>query len=156
MQTEIERKFLVDPARLGELPGFDDITQGYLATDPTVRVRLRILPSGEKAGELTIKGPGLVERPEFNYPIPPGDALQLLTLCSKILRKRRYVLGRWELDFFPDRGLWLAEIELHTRDEPFSHPTWLGLDVSENPAYQNSNLARPPEAGETLLKDLQG
>jgi adenylate cyclase len=144
MKLEIERKFLVDAERLGEPPSaFDEIEQGYLCTDPSVRVRLRSASSGRARGELTIKGPGLVSREEFEYEIPPDDARRLLPLCGRILRKRRYRLGRWEVDFFPDRGLWLAEIELSSADEAFDRPPWLSREVSGEPAYQNSSLARP-------------
>ena len=56
-------------------------------------------------------------------------------------------LGRWELDHFPRRDLWLAEIELASEDEPFDRPPWLGDEVTHDPAYGNSRLAtaRPPE-----------
>ena len=101
---------------------------------------------------MTIKGRGLIERHEFEYPIPPGDAVQLLNLCATSLCKKRYRLGRWEVDHFADRGLWLAEIELSRADEPFERPAWLREEVSDDPRYQNVNLARPngslgPSAG---------
>lgn len=141
MGTEIERKFLVQAGRLPPLPPPDELWQGYLADEPTVRVRLRTLPSGEKQATLTIKGRGLVERAEFEYAIPPADAEALFGLCKSSLRKRRYRLGRWEVDQFPDRGLWLAEIELLRIDEPFERPDWLGAEVSGDVAYQNVHLA---------------
>src|SRR5438445_6595405 len=113
MGTEIERKFLVNQDALpGDLPAADDLEQGYLSTDPTVRVRLVSRPDGTRHAELTIKGKGLLSRAEFNYPIPPADAEALLRLCGRSLRKLRRKLDRWELDHFRDRDLWLAEIEL--------------------------------------------
>src|SRR3954451_16307681 len=144
MPVEIERKFLVDQEKLPpELPAADELEQGYLSTEPVVRVRLVARPDGTRHAELTIKGKGLVTRPEFNYPIPAEDAEQLLHLCSRSLRKLRRHLGRWELDHFQDTGLWLAEIELTREEEPYEPPRWLGREVTGDPQYSNSRLATP-------------
>ena len=141
MGVEIERKFLVHPERLPELPAPDELHQGYLSVEPVVRVRLIAKASGESQGKLTIKGSGLLSRAEYEYEIPPGDARQLLALCSRGLRKKRYRLGRWELDHFEGRGLWLAEIELASEAEPFDKPDWLAAEVTHDPAYSNARLA---------------
>ena len=141
MGTEIERKFLVRKELLPELPQGDELEQGYLSTEPTVRVRLVARPDGTRHAELTIKGKGLLTRAEFNYPIPAGDAEALLRLCVRSLRKNRRRLGRWELDHFKGRELWLAEIELAREDEPFDRPRWLGEEVTGDPAFCNSRLA---------------
>ncbi len=143
MGTEIERKFLVRRDLLPELPQGDELEQGYLSTEPTVRVRLVARPDGTRHAELTIKGKGLLTRAEFNYPIPPADAEALLGLCTRSLRKVRRRLERWELDHFPQLDLWLAEIELRSESEPFDRPAWLGQEVTEDPAYSNSRLATP-------------
>lgn len=148
MGIEIERKFLVKRELLpGDLPPADEVEQGYLCTEPTVRVRTRTAPDGERTGELTIKGKGLLTRPEWNFDIPPGEAGELFELCERSLRKRRWKLGRWELDYFADRDLWLAEIELSREDEPYEPPAWLGDEVTGDPRYSNSNLASPRRAG---------
>ena len=147
MGVEIERKFLVDAALLPPLPSPAQLSQGYLASDPAVRVRLTTLPTGERFGALTVKGPGLIERREFDYPIPPGDAAQLLTLCRTSISKKRYRLGRWEVDRFDGNDLWLAEIELSRADEPFERPAWLREEVSGDPRYQNVNLAAASAGG---------
>jgi adenylate cyclase len=112
-----------------------------------VRVRIVSRPDGTRHAELTIKGKGLLTREEFNYPIPPEDAESLLRLCKKSLRKRRRKLGRWELDHFPERDLWLAEIELKSENEKFEHPRWLGVEVTDDPAYTNAQLASPRAPG---------
>ena len=154
MGIEIERKFLVRRELLPErLPDADELEQGYLSGDPTggarraqhatVRVRTRRRPSGERSGELTIKGKGKLSRAEWNFDIPAADAEGLLELCATSLRKTRRELGRWELDYFADRDLWLAEIELTSEDEPFERPPWLGEEVTEDGSYSNSRLARP-------------
>ncbi|HUJ25702.1 MAG TPA: CYTH domain-containing protein, partial [Myxococcales bacterium] len=96
MGVEIERKFLVNAGLLpGDLPEPDELEQGYLSTDPTVRVRLVSRPDGTRHAELTIKGPGFLKRSEFNYPVPAEDAEALLRMCARSLRKRRRRLGRW-------------------------------------------------------------
>ena len=144
MGVEIERKFLVRKERLpAELPEGDELEQGYLCTDPTVRVRLVTGPDGTRHAELTIKGKGLLTRAEFNYPIPAEDAEALLRLCARTLRKLRRKLGRFDLDHFRDRDLWLAEIELQSEREAFERPPWLGEEVTQDRAYSNSRLATP-------------
>jgi CYTH domain-containing protein len=148
MGVEIERKFLVKKDALPEdLPAGDELEQGYLSTEPTVRVRVVSRPDGTRHAELTIKGRGLLTRPEFNYPIPPEDAEALLRLCSRGLRKLRRKIGRWDLDHFRERDLWLAEIELKSEDEKFVSPRWLGEEVTGNANYSNSQLASPRTPG---------
>jgi adenylate cyclase len=144
MGVEIERKFLVRPEQLPELPAPDELVQGYLSVEPVVRVRLAT-KAGVESAELTIKGKGFLSRAEFNYEIPPADARALLALCSRRLAKRRHRLGRWEIDHFFDRGLWLAEIELQSEDERFERPAWLGDEVTSDPAYANAQLATSGE-----------
>jgi adenylate cyclase len=144
MGVEIERKFLVRKDRLPpELPEGDELEQGYLCTDPTVRVRLVTGHDGIRHAELTIKGKGLLTRAEFNYPVPPEDAEALLRMCGRTLRKFRRRVGRFDLDHFRDRDLWLAEIELRSERESFERPPWLGDEVTHDPAWSNSRLATP-------------
>ncbi len=148
MGWEIERKFLVRKEHLPrELPEGDELEQGYLSVDPTVRVRLVTGHEGTRHAEITIKGKGSVSRPEFNYPIPDEDAEALLALCDRSLRKVRRKLGRFELDHFRERDLWLAEIELSDERERFDRPPWLGEEVTGDPRYANSRLATPRQGG---------
>ena len=144
MGVEIERKFLVRTERLPkDLPEGNELEQGYLSVDPTVRVRLVTGPEGTRHAELTIKGKGLMSRAEFNYPIPDEDAEALLGMCGRSLRKVRRRIGRFELDHFRERDLWLAEIELADERERFQRPPWLGDEVTNDPAYANSRLDTP-------------
>ena len=91
-------------------------------------------------------------RSEFEYEIPPGDADELLSMCASKLTKIRYRLkvGEhvWEIDEFTGAhtGLWLAEIELDHEDAAFERPQWLGREVSEDPHYANSALAKAGRA----------
>ena len=146
MGVEIERKFLVRKELLPQLPEGDELEQGYLSVEPTVRVRLVTSRDGVRHAELTIKGKGLLSRAEFNYPIPDEDAEALLPLCARALRKVRRKLGRFELDHFRERDLWLAEIELRDERERFERPAWLGDEVTQDPEYSNVRLATPRRA----------
>ena len=142
MAVEIERKFLVQRDLLPQpLPEGDELEQGYLSVEPIVRVRLVTSHEGVRHAELTIKGKGLLTRTEFNYPIPHDDAETLLGLCARALRKVRRRVGRFELDHFRERDLWLAEIELRDEQEGFERPAWLGEEVTHDPEYSNSRLA---------------
>ena len=156
MPKEIERKFLVNTTLLPTLLGEGGhIFQGYLSHEPVVRVRTinhvdldRANVGPTMKGYLTVKGPGLLERDEFEYEIPVDDAKQQLRLCKDTVSKVRYdiMVGPWkyELDRFLafNAGLYLAEIELPTRDTEFERPTWLGLEVTEDKSYANVELAR--------------
>jgi adenylate cyclase len=141
MGVEIERKFLVLAHALPELPQGDELEQGYLSTDPAVRIRLVARPDGTRHAALTIKGKGLLTRAEFEYPIPVEDAEAMLRLCKRSLRKVRRALGPFVLDHFKERNLWLAEIELKSEDEAFEKPAWLGQEVTQDPRYSNTRLA---------------
>lgn len=148
MALEIERKFLVDekkfPAQI--LINGEKISQGYLSVEPARTVRVRI--KGER-GFLTIKSANVgIVRQEFEYEIPLEDAEEILKLCEKVLEKVRYKVEYaghiWEIDIFGGRlaGLILAEVELKTPKEILELPDWLGAEVSDNPRYFNSNLAK--------------
>lgn len=151
MATEIERKFLVrrDVWRADSARG-TAYRQGYLSDDPARTVRVRL--AGAKA-TLTIKGVTRgIERAEFEYEIPPEDAVVLLeTLCIRpLIEKTRYRLdhgGRtWEVDVFAgdNAGLIVAEIELPSADAQLELPPWVGAEVSDDARYFNSNLAKHP------------
>ena len=147
MAVEIERKFLVDKRKMHELNFLSEekISQGYLSSNPTVRVRLT-----ETHGFLTIKSSTKgITRQEFEYEIPVEDAKKLLRLCGrKVLKKYRrkveYGGHIWEIDFFAGRhaGLVLAEVELNSPDEPLNLPDWVTKEVSGDKRYYNSNIIK--------------
>ena len=149
MAKEIERKFLVrNDSYKAFAVGNDEIAQGYISTDPdgTVRVRLK----GEKAF-LTVKtrNQGCV-RNEWEYEIPAADARQMLENCRGcIISKTRYYIPaddglQWEVDEFHGtrQGLTVAEIELPSEDTAFAIPSFIGDDVTGDPAYYNSSLSK--------------
>lgn len=144
---EIERKFTVKklPEGLERYPK-QHIEQGYLCTDPVVRVR--------RAGEacfLTYKGKGLMVREEREFPLSPEACLHLLSKADgAIISKDRYRIAYGErtieLDVFapPFAPLVLAEVEFPSEAEAmaFRPPAWFDRDVTGDPAYQNSSLSR--------------
>lgn len=151
MGIEIERKFLVagdgwrDAVRGAGTP----IRQGYLAAGgpglPSVRIRL----AGD-AAFLTVKGPGGKVRAEFEYPIPPPDAVALLALSVlATLHKTRWEIDHgghvWTVDEFHApaavAGLLLAEVELDAADIEPALPDWVGAEVTDDPRYSNAALA---------------
>jgi CYTH domain-containing protein len=148
MATEIERKFLVRDTQWRQGAGVK-FSQGYLNRDLERTVRVRI--AGEKA-HLTIKGVTRgASRAEFEYEIPVADAEQLLRLSDgPIIEKNRHIVvhngSKWEVDEFlgDNAGLVVAEIELTSPDQPFSRPPWLGIEVTDDARYYNSNLASHP------------
>lgn len=149
---EIERKFLVNSDLLPPLTGGLRIIQGFLSEEPVVRVRVTDTEFGTRAW-LTVKGPGLLTRAEYEYDIPVSDAEEMLLLCKHKVEKTRFLLGRWEIDKFAGQleGLLIAEIELASVCEPFDRPAWLGEEVTYDKRYANVDLAkalRVPEMGQ--------
>ena len=129
---EIERKYLID-----EIP-FDlkdysckVIEQGYLNTDPVVRVRR----SNDKY-ILTYKGSGLMVREEYNLPLNEEAYRHLIQKADGIIiSKKRYLIPLTdrltiELDIFEGdlAPLKLAEVEFETKEEAesFLPPKWFG------------------------------
>lgn len=144
---EIERKYLIRklPEHLEQYP-CRQIEQGYLNTEPVVRIRRT-----DEEYTLTYKGKGFMVREEYNLPLNREAFLHLREKIDGILiRKRRYLipLGTYtiELDVFEDElaPLLLAEVEFETESEAnaFVPPSWFGEDVTFSSAYHNSTLSR--------------
>lgn len=138
----VSRKSYTYKIPLEDAEGLNEVLQN----DPTMRIRLKEAwpGSGVKQAFITIKGPGTLERPEYEYSISYNDGLLLMSsVCSTFLNKRRYQFEGWELDeFLGDySGLWLAEIKLPHRDATFTKPGWVCEEVTEDPHYTNSSLA---------------
>jgi adenylate cyclase len=154
MSIEIERKFLVrNPRwRLGASPG-RKLRQGYISRTPDASVRVRV-DAGKAT--ITVKGPraGLA-RPEYEYEVPLAEAEAMLRmLCAKpLVEKVRHRVEHdgliWDVDVYSGEaaGLVIAEVELERADQPISLPDWVGREVTHDPLYRNSALARglPPE-----------
>ncbi len=148
---EIERKYLI--ARLPdhlEQYEYKEIEQGYLNTDPVVRIRR----SNEKY-TLTYKGSGLMTREEYNLPLNKESFYHLRgKVDGRIIKKRRYLIpyrtsaGEYLIEFDVFDGdlkpLLLAEVEFETEEaaNSFVPPDWFGEDVTFSTTYHNSTLSK--------------
>ena len=151
MGIEIEKKFLVDHEKWGELtkPEGTYFRQGYLVNEPQKTIRIRVT---EKLGFITIKGITQgITRKEFDYQIPRKDGIELLdNFAVSELEKVRYRItfaGKlWEIDEFAgdNKGLIMAEIELQNETDEFTLPPWVTCEVSGDEKYYNSNLSVNP------------
>lgn len=143
---EIERKFTVKrlPDRLESYQSHL-IEQGYLNTDPVVRVRRE-----DDTYYMTYKGKGLLSREEYNLPLNETAYRHLVGKADgNIITKRRYLIPyashTIELDLFqpPFAPLIIAEVEFDSEEEAkaFIPPEWFEEDVTYDPAYHNSTLS---------------
>jgi CYTH domain-containing protein len=149
MALEIERRFLVrDGSVVRGLRGVP-IRQAFLELKKEGVLRIRV--AGDEAS-LTVKIlRKAAVRIEYEYPIPLGDAEEMLGLCDfPPLEKDRYPLffgGReWVVDVFrgENEGLLIAEIELEREDAAFALPPWAGREITGDSIYLNTHLYRYP------------
>ncbi len=163
---EIERKFTISklPDNLTAYP-CRIIEQAYLNTDPVVRIRRQ-----DDDFYLTYKGKGLLAREEYNLPLNEASYYHLREKADgNIISKKRYVIPiahpqfdttytssvgisidqislSVELDIFeaPFDSLVIAEVEFPNQEmaEAFLPLDWFSQDVTNDPAYHNSNLSR--------------
>ena len=143
---EIERKF-----KIKELPDLSQCSflvmeQGYLNTEPVVRVRKE-----NDNYYLTYKGKGMLVREEYNLPLTKDAYEHLVEKADGIvIRKTRYIIPykkyTIELDVFdkPYEKLVIAEVEFESEEEAekFQQPLWFGEDVTFDRRYHNSNLSK--------------
>jgi len=152
MNLEIERKFLINSHEFKN-DSYQKliIKQGFLNSDKRRTVRVRI---SDNTSFITIKGPSNVKgtsRFEWEKEIPVKEGQQLLDLCEEgLIEKVRYLVKCknhvFEVDEFlgSNEGLYVAEIELSNENESFERPDWLGLEVTGDAKYYNSNLSKTP------------
>ena len=145
---EIERKYLIDKIPFS-LEGFccRRIEQGYLCTEPVVRIR-----RDDDTYYLTYKSKGLMAREEYNLPLTKEAYEHLKPKADGIvISKVRYVIPEKdglsiELDVFkaPYEGLLLAEVEFPTEEAAHAYqpPKWFGEDVTYSTEYHNSTLSK--------------
>ncbi len=148
MHMEIERKFIPRqlPENLEQYPRHE-IEQGYLCTDPTVRIRKK-----DNSYFLTYKSCGMLAHQEYEMPLTQEAYLHLREKTDGFLiTKHRYLipLGKTqtiELDIFHGRheGIILAEVEFASVEEAdsFVPPYWFGEDVTFDSRYHNSEMSK--------------
>jgi adenylate cyclase len=149
-QEDIELPFAVPEADAAAMRALFQVDESGRLNPATCTPRLRI--AGE-AGFLTLKTKTVgISRSEFEYEIPKIQAQALLDLvCAQPqIEKYRYKIpiGNlvWEVDEFlgANAGLVVAEVELASVDQQVELPDWIGDEVSDDPRYFNSNLAKSP------------
>lgn len=145
---EIERKFLVKslPENLEDYEK-KHISQGYLCTNPVVRIR-----RSNEEYFLTYKGKGLMAREEHEFPLSAEAFEHMLPKIDGILiDKIRYLIPldekhTAELDIFQGTlaPLRLVEVEFASIEdaENFVAPDWFGDDVTNMGEYHNSRLSQ--------------
>ena len=145
---EIERKFLVSsvPENLLSYP-CRIFEQGYLCTDPVVRVR-----KDNDSFYLTYKGKGMMAREEYNLPLTEEAYSHLIGKADgNIITKHRYEIPDGngytiELDIFDGvfSGTVLAEVEFASVEDADNYilPDWFSEDVTNNKDYHNSNMSK--------------
>ena len=145
---EIERKFTINklPDNLEQCPCLT-LEQGYLNTDPVVRVRRE-----NDDFYLTYKGKGFLAREEYNLPLNEEAYYHLREKADGlIISKKRYCIPyneklTIELDVFeaPLAPLVLAEVEFESIEEAnaFTPPAWFEKDVTEDRSFSNSELSK--------------
>lgn len=151
MAQEIERKFIVKGDFKQLASSSTHIIQGYICSEHgrTVRIRVR-----DEKGYLTIKGPSDkkgMSRYEFEREIPMADAREMLKLCAGgVIDKRRYLVPSpdgthtFEVDEFygDNEGLIMAEVELHSEDEPYTALPFIGKEVTGDIRFYNTYLMK--------------
>ena len=121
--------------------------QGYLNTDPVVRIR-----RDNDDYILTYKSKGLMVREEYNLPLNEKAYEHLKTkVDGRLISKTRHVIPltdtlNIELDIFHGdlEPLMLAEVEFPDEETAlaFVPPEWFGEDVTFSTEYHNSTLSK--------------
>ena len=150
--VETERKFLVtSDAWRDQAVSSAAIEQFYLGvTDPVV---VRVRTYGDEAFLAVKSRRRGLSRVEIESPVSPTFVAAIrdtgLHLASPVRKTRHRVpVGAFvfEVDEYAghNAGLVVAEIEIPSADTGFSHPEWLGEEVSDQPRYGNFALALRP------------
>jgi len=148
LPMEIERKFLIAgfPDELPELRRAV-VEQGYLATDPVVRIRKTSPSQGAPGYMLCFKGEGTLVRREIELPLTEMVFEELCALLKKpMIHKefRVYALpGGLQLEcsrvsFSADgKVFWYAEVEFESiaQANAFFPPPFLLREVTEDPSF---------------------
>ncbi|ONI38125.1 adenylate cyclase [Candidatus Epulonipiscium fishelsonii] len=144
---EFQRKFLVN--QVPDLSNYSNqyITQGYISTDPIIRIR-----QVDDQYFVAMKSFGHLVREKFRMPINKEQFESLeKKIESHFIRKSRYFIPIGDgltakLDIYEEYldGLLTIEVnfESRTQAEHFSAPEWFGPDITHDSRYRNNNLAK--------------
>lgn len=153
---EIERKYTLKqlPDNLEEYQCIL-IEQGYLCTNPIVRIRQLndeyVLTYKSKKGIDRSKTTAIVNH-EIEAPLTKSAYEHLREkVDNHLITKRRYLIPlegnlKIELDVFDGhlKGLYFAEVEFPSEEaaNEFQPPEWFDQDVSMDGRYSNSHLSK--------------
>lgn len=143
---EIERKFLISGFPEGlPLLGEAVLDQGYLCTDPVVRIRSKE-QDGRTTYRLCFKGEGRLVRQETEMDLTAEQFSELKNLLrAPMVRKqfRVYALpGGERLECsLVDGAFYYAEVEFPTVEaaHAFNSPAFLGREVTEEEGFSMSD-----------------
>ncbi len=143
---EIERKFLISGFPEGlPLLGEAVLEQGYLCTDPVVRIRSKE-QDGRTTYRLCFKGEGRLVRQETELDLTAEQFAELQNLLrAPMVRKdfRVYALpGGERLECsLVDGAFFYAEVEFPTVEaaRAFTPPAFLGREVTEEEGFSMSD-----------------
>lgn len=143
---EIERKFLISGFPEGlPLLGEAVLEQGYLCTDPVVRIRSKE-QDGRTTYRLCFKGEGRLVRQETELDLTAEQFAELQNLLrAPMVRKdfRVYALpGGERLECsLVDGAFYYAEVEFPTVEaaHAFTPPAFLGREVTEEEGFSMSD-----------------
>ena len=149
MGFEIERKWLPGKDYEKYLSGAAHrrIKQGYLCTDPVIRVR-----KDRDTYYLTYKGRGKLVREEYNLPLTEEAFESMIRKCEgRVIEKERYTLPLAK-DFVLEADIFLGDLKplvLFEVEFPdtnlageFEAPEYFGEEVTEKEEYTNAFLSR--------------
>lgn len=152
MAIEIERKFLIDVKTFKSLSKNKDIEliiQAYLILQDNYHCRVRISSfkksKKQKAVFATKVGKG-IKRYEFEESVSLEHAKQLLKLALCSLKKQRIKIKHkgltWDLDYYPNLNLAVAEVEIPSKKHRIEKPSWVKEEVSGSKKYSNIAIAK--------------
>lgn len=145
---EIERKFLIKslPENLENFTHYE-IRQGYISTDPTIRLRQQ-----DNTYILTVKSAGLMKKQEYELELTKEQFNKLWQKTEgNTIEKTRYIIPlnnnlKAELDIYKGflSGFMNVEVEFLSTKEAilFDVPLWFGQEVTQDPRFSNSSLAK--------------
>ena len=144
MSLEIERKFMIDhfPEHL-KLLCSAYIEQGYVSANPEVRIRHGIDEmTGKENYTLTIKGDGMLSRPEMETDVEQSFYDEVVSLINKPMITKKYRCYDFEghrlevslVDEGTEHEFCYAEIEFPSEEEAnaFVKPDFLGEEVTND------------------------
>lgn len=150
MSIEIERAFVAARVPSAALLGSGvRLRQGYLAFEGDTEVRVRLTTT---SAALTVKVGGGLTRTEIevDLPLADGEVLWSHTAGRRLDKTRHRVAipggDTAEVDVYAGELLGLCRIEVEFTSEAaaavFEPPDWFGREVTGDPRWRNSSLAR--------------